>query len=96
MVRLTIRLKPVTEAKEVAMEAPERNSSPPRLPTNMSEMNCREVNRRFTEIKGPAKTISFFTSPETSSQHFLLLSFSDSGINNGISISAFLSILFCA
>nr|GMD45942.1 hypothetical protein AXF42_Ash015272 [Ipomoea batatas] len=93
---LTIRVKPVTEAKEVAMEAPERDSSPPRLPTNKSEMNCREVNRKLTEIKGPAKSISFFTSPETSSQHFLLSSFPDSGINNGISISAFLSILFCA
>lgn len=35
--KLTRKLKPVTEAKEVAMEAAERGRGP-RWPTNMTEM----------------------------------------------------------
>lgn len=39
--KLTSKLKPVTEAKEVAMEAAEREREP-RWPTNMTEMTCRQ------------------------------------------------------
>ena len=63
---LTIKLKPVTEAKEVAMEAPERASSP-RWPTNITEIACKLYSRTLTDIKGPASFNCFFTSPKISS-----------------------------
>ena len=37
--QLTKKLKPVTDAKEVANEAPERANSP-RWPTNITEIAC--------------------------------------------------------
>jgi len=55
----------VTEAKEVAMEAPERDNSP-RWPTNMTDMILRQKFKRVTDIKGPASHNCFFTSSITS------------------------------
>ena len=69
---LTSKLKPVTDAKEVAMEAPERASSP-RWPTNISEIICKLHIRRLTDIKGPASFNCFFTSPKISSLFALFL-----------------------
>lgn len=61
----TIRLNPVTPAKEVAMEAPARGSSP-RWPTNMREMTVRENCRKLDSTKGTARRNCLFTSTRTS------------------------------
>lgn len=63
---LTNKLKPVTLAKEVAMEAPERDNSP-RWPTNMIEMRLREYCRRETHMRGPANHNCFCVSSNTPS-----------------------------
>lgn len=68
----TSKLKPVTEAKEEAMEAPERGSSP-RWPTNIMEISCKLLRRRFTVIKGPASHSCFFTSSQTLPVSFLFI-----------------------
>ena len=41
MSQLTNKLKPVTDAKDVAIEEPERASSP-RWPTNMTDITCKQ------------------------------------------------------
>ncbi|KAF3488286.1 hypothetical protein F2Q69_00057891 [Brassica cretica] len=54
------KVKPVTEAKEVAMEAAERGSEP-RWPTNMTEMTWREYWKRLTPMSGAESQNCFFT-----------------------------------
>lgn len=62
----TRRLKPVTEAKEVAMEAPARGSCP-RCPTNMTDIICKQLINTFTVTSGPANRSCLFTSSHISS-----------------------------
>ena len=62
--QLTNKLKPVTVAKEVAMEAPERANSP-RWPTNMIEIICKQYSNKLTAIRGPASHSCFLTSSRT-------------------------------
>ena len=62
--RVTRKLKPVTEAKEVAMEAPERESWP-RWPTNMTDISWRQDCNRLTVTRGPASHSCVFASSAT-------------------------------
>jgi hypothetical protein len=57
----TTTLKPVTTAKELAIEAPESSISP-QWPTKVSETSRRRKLRRFPRIRGPAKEATIFTS----------------------------------
>ncbi len=67
--QLTNKLKPVTVAKEVAIEAPDRANSP-RWPTNITDIICKLNSNRFTDIRGPASHTCFLTSSIT---FFLLI-----------------------
>jgi len=60
----TSKLSPVTEPKEVAMEAPERASSP-RWPTNMTDITSNMNYITFAIIRGPASVSCFFISHTT-------------------------------
>ena len=66
MLTRTNKLKPVTEAKEVAIEAPESASSP-RWPTYITEITCKLFTSRLTDTNGPTKHSCFFTSATISS-----------------------------
>lgn len=59
--RLTTKLKPVTLAKEVPIEAPARASSPS-CPTNITDIICIQYWNRLTPMRGPASHTCFFTS----------------------------------
>lgn len=67
--KLTNKLKPVTLAKEVAIEAPDKLNSP-RWPTNITEIICIQYCNRLTDIKGAASHSCLFTSSRIS---FLLI-----------------------
>lgn len=56
-----MKLKPVTPAKEVAMEALERDRSP-RWPTNMTDIIWKLYCKKLTTTRGPANCICFFNS----------------------------------
>lgn len=64
MRKRTSKVKPVTAAKEVAMEAPERGRVP-RCPTNMIEMVCRMYCKIPTEVRGTASHSCLFNSAIT-------------------------------
>jgi len=68
----TSNVKPVTDAKEVAMEAPERGRVP-RCPTNIIEIVCRMYCRIPTEDKGTANHNCLFNSAITNSCLSLLI-----------------------
>lgn len=63
---ITVKLKPVTEVNEVAMEAPARASSPT-WPTYMTEISCMPNSKKFDATSGPANNSCFFTSSTISS-----------------------------
>jgi len=67
----TSKLKPVTDAKEVAMVAPPRGRVP-RWPTNITEIVCRMYCKIPTEKRGTANFSCLFSS-STSSLLFILM-----------------------
>lgn len=83
----------MTDAKEVAIDAPERANSPT-WPTNMTEIVCTSDNKRLTNIMGPARNSCNFVSAKISS---LVNSEFESGSffweleTNGVTRSAFSS-----
>ena len=68
----TSNVKPVTDAKEVAMEAPERGRVP-RCPTNIIEIVCRMYCKIPTEDRGTANHSCLFNSAITNSSLSLLI-----------------------
>lgn len=65
-------MKPVTDAKEVAMEAPE-SGRVPRCPTNIIEIVCRMYCKIPTEDRGTANHSCLFNSAITNSCLSLLI-----------------------
>lgn len=61
---LTRTLKPETEAKEDAIEALDKASSP-RWPTNIIDITCKQYCSKLTAIRGPASHSCFVASSIT-------------------------------
>ena len=59
----TNKPRPVTDAKEVAMEAPERANSPI-WPTNITDIICMQYINRLETTIGPASHSCCFTSQQ--------------------------------